>query len=88
MGNKPLISIQRTDLKETARQLKRIADCLETYLLLQFDYHMTPQQPLKEKDLHDKEGLSFHDDLTQSAHEVEDLLKGRPVGNLSEEDDV
>lgn len=82
---KPFISIQRTDLKETAKQLKRIADCLEQIVFQQFGYQMVAPKPLKESELHDEEGLSFHDDLATSAQEVDDLIKGKLVGQLDEE---
>ena len=70
-------------LKGIEMQLERIADCFEMYLQLQFKYSIVAPkyERLTEEDI----GVSEHDDLRVSAQEVEDLLKGRPIGQLQDD---
>ena len=78
-----LINITRVDLRETNRELKRLADIGEMWLRLQYNYHMTA--PKVTDSGKEPESIEYSDDEKTTLLEVKDLLTRNRIQEVEEE---
>lgn len=75
--------IQIFRLKETEKQLKRIADALEYIVLQEYSYRMTAPERLSDED---ESGVDYASDVDTLRAELMNVKAGKPVDAATEEE--
>lgn len=71
----PFINVTRADMKPVARELARIADALEMYLVLEHNYHTRVPAAVPDTG-EEKSSIDYYSDFNALKNEVEDAIKG------------